>query len=694
MSFLNRVLTICIMIFFYLVHVPALSAAFQGPSETENKPSVGLSEDMGQAMMQEAAKVKEDLEQKAQSLFEREPPGWDFETIQYAYNAVLSLPSKVPDLWEQIGKEGRVLGLAGSLILLLFIATLLYSLLGQQRILRWVENKTLPLARRIPEGKYPLFQSGLKVAVSALIPLLLVCLFMLVDALIAYRAAWFQFTGRLLWLWVAAVLILRLLKESLTRDLFSATIRYGKKLYFWARFVLLYVVAVIAVFWAAEAFYMREDVLALLRTAISISIVFVLFQFFLRKTAFLSLFSDLPYSGYQIFVKYLGKYYYPLIMISFFATLLWSLGYGNLGRFLLAKIWFTAAIVLLIILFHGALGRWLERWSGRLDHSDEAADMMIRSLRALLLYGTIVASLIVVLNLLGLIGPLQGLMSFPIFTLGETPVSIWILLKAGLILLGFVFVSRPIQAYLDYSIYPALGIDPGLGYALNTFFKFVMFAMGFLISLEIVGINLRFLLVFAGAIGIGIGLGLQSMAANVISGFSIIFGGKIRKGDWIEVGGTMGTVTDIYLRATKVRNRDNIEYLIPNSDLISKTMVNYSLSSPMIRIELPVGVSYGTDPREVEGILLEIAEKEPLVSKHEKPAVRFVEYGDSSINFELLIWINVRDVPRRRVRSELYFSIFEAFKREGIEIPFPQRDIHVRSDIKAGEEEGAGGGLE
>ena len=149
----------------------------------------------------------------------------------------------------------------------------------------------------------------------------------------------------------------------------------------------------------------------------------------------------------------------------------------------------------------------------------------------------------------------------------------------------------------------------------------------------------------------------------------------------------MGIVTDIYLRATKVRTRDNIEYLIPNSDLISNTIINYSLSSPMIRIELPVGVSYGADPREVEKILLEIAEKEPLVSKHKKSVVRFVEYADSSINFELLIWINVRDVPRRRVRSELYFSIFEAFKKAGIEIPFPQRDIHVRSEIKAREEE-------
>jgi small-conductance mechanosensitive channel len=143
----------------------------------------------------------------------------------------------------------------------------------------------------------------------------------------------------------------------------------------------------------------------------------------------------------------------------------------------------------------------------------------------------------------------------------------------------------------------------------------------------------------------------------------------------------MGMVTDIYLRATKVRTRDNIEYLIPNSDLISNTIVNYSLSSPMIRIALPVGVSYSANPRDVERIIIEVAKKEQLVSDHEEPFVRFVEYGDSSINFELLVWIDVRSVPRRKVRSALYFAIFDEFKKTGIEIPFPQRDVHIRSKV-------------
>jgi len=170
----------------------------------------------------------------------------------------------------------------------------------------------------------------------------------------------------------------------------------------------------------------------------------------------------------------------------------------------------------------------------------------------------------------------------------------------------------------------------------------------------------------------------------------IIFGGKIRKGDWIEAEGTMGMVTDIYMRATKVLSRNNVEYLIPNSDLISKTIVNYSLSSPLIRISLPVGVSYSANPREVERILLEAAAKEPLVSKSEKPSVLFVGYGDSAINFELIICIDVWNTPPGRVRSALYFAIFDALGRAGIEIPFPQREVHIRSPLSAGEAAGNG----
>ncbi|MGD8992309.1 MAG: mechanosensitive ion channel [Desulfobacterales bacterium] len=650
-------------------------------SEKKNEPSIAISEEMDDVIIQEATKVKEEFQQKVRSLFDRLPLGWNFDTIIYLYQLALSLPGKLPAFTGFVIEQSRVLGVIGSILILVFIAAVLYSLMGQRRVMGWVEGRVEPLSAFIPEATYPFVMSGIKVVVSALIPLLLLGSFAVINAMIDYSAVWFQIIGRLLGLWAVGALLLRLLKESLTRDLFKATAQYGRTIHRWARLALLYVIFGMATYWTVEVFEIREDVLALLRFAITVSVTVVLLILHLNKNAFLSFLPELPIRSYVKFRKFLERYYFPLLFVSFAAALLWCFGYRALGQLVLIKIWFTAAAFVFIMFLYNTLDRYLNAWFQRLDYSDENARMFVSTLRSILKYAIIVATLIIVLNMLGLINPLQRVMSFPIFQLGDTTVTFWLIVIAILILMAIVYVSRLAQSYFDYKLYPSFGIDPGLGYALNTVVKYVSLGIGFLVALNILGINLRFLLVFAGAIGIGVGLGLQNMAANVISGFSIIFGGKIRKGDWIEVGSMLGEVTDIYLRATKLRTRDNIEYLVPNSNIISNTMVNYSLSSPLIRIELPVGVSYNADPRQVEKVLLAAAENEPLVDKSHMPVVRFVEYADNSINFELLVWINVRQTPRRRVRSNLYFAIFEELDKAGIEIPFPQRDVHMRSRV-------------
>jgi small-conductance mechanosensitive channel len=656
-------------------------AAESSPAETkQEKPTITISKDMDAAIVEEASRVKEDLKQQARSLFERQPLGWNWETIGYLSKWLLTLPQQLPEFSKQLVVHSRALGAAGSILIFVFLAAVVYSLLGRKRVLALIENRVKTLSAKLPGNVYPYFQALMRVVVTPLIPLILLGAFSLINALIHYRAAWFLFTGRLLWLWVLSALIIAILREILTRNLFDSMEEYGSIVFHITRLVILSVFVGLAVYWGAQAFELRTDVLAFLKFVISITVIFITFLLVLKKKAFLSLIPQLPYTVYNRFINWLTKYYYPLIIFSLLTALLWSVGYKQLGRVVLVKIWSTAlAFVMIMVLYHLLKGL-LQKWAEKTGRSDEAAHYLINALRTILTYATILATLIIVLNLLGLLNPLARILSFPVLQMGDTKITFWIIIRAVLILLGFVFGSRLMQAYLDYQVYPTLGIDTGLGYALNTFFKYLLIAIGFLIALNIVGIDLRFFLVFAGAIGIGIGLGLQSMAANVIAGFTIIFGGKIRKGDWIEMQGTLGMVTDIYLRAAKVRTRDNIEYLVPNSELISNIIVNYSLSSPMVRIDLPVGVSYDADPKEVERILMDVAEKEPLLSKDHKPAVRFVEYGDNSINFELLFWIDIQKHPRRRVRSALYFAIFEELKKAGIEIPFPQRDIHIRSN--------------
>jgi small-conductance mechanosensitive channel len=543
-----------------------------------------------------------------------------------------------------------------------------------------IETVVAPYRSNLPEGVYPFVLSALRLVIAALIPLVLLGIFSLISAMIAYRAAWFVLAGRALVLWAVGSLVIGLLRESLTSGLFKVTARYGRTVFQLTRLAVLYAMVGMALVWGAEAFSLRADVLALLKFIISISIVLVLFLLNLKKRAILSLVPELPYRSYRSFVRMMERYYFPFILFSLLLALLWCVGYRQLGRVVLVKVWSTVGAYLLIMgAYHILLGS-LKHWHGQTKSNDETAQFLYRSFKGLLVYATVLATVMVVLNLLGLLGMLQQAMSFPVFKIGEKWITFWIVVKAALILLTFIFASRLVQAYCDYKVYPRLGIDPGLGYALNTFFKYTSMAVGFLVSMKIVGIDLRLLLVFAGAAGIGIGLGLQSMAANVISGFSLIFGGKVRKGDWIEVGGTVGVVTDILLRATQIRSRDNVEYLVPNATFISSTIVNYSLTSVYIRTDLPVGVSYDADPHEVEKILLKVAEADPLVEKFRAPSVRFVAFGDNSINFELVYWIDVRRTPRRRVRSSLYFAIFDELKKAGIEIPFPQRDIHIRSN--------------
>jgi small-conductance mechanosensitive channel len=657
-------------------------AAGTNSKKADQKPPITITKDVGKAMSHRAEQVRQELEQRAASLFHREPLRFNWGTVTYLYDFLLGLPAKLPALTQKIIEHSRTLGIAGSLTVLIFFIALIYSLLGQKRIMAGMQSRLAPLKRYIPDSLYHPILPVIHVVVASLFPLLLLAAYALIDALIAYNAAWFLLIGRLLIIWAVAALVLRLLHELLTDGLIPTSGRHGRSLYGLSRWIVLYSVLGIALYQAAEVFHLRADVLALIRFAVSLSISLVLFLLLLKKKALLSLLPDLPRPSYQKFCRMLERYYFPLVFFCLVLALLWSVGFQSLGRIVLGKIWSSGAAYLIIMLLYNTAINALERWYARSDKSNEAAQLVFRSCKSLLRYGATILTILIVLNLLGLLVLVEHGLSFPVFRLGDTFVTPWTIIKAALILAAFAFTSRLIQAYLDYRIYPAVGVEPGLGYALNTFLKYLMLAIGLLVALNVIGLDLRFLLVFAGAIGIGIGLGLQNMTANVISGFSLIFGGKLRKGDWIEAGGTMGVVTDIFLRATKVRTRDNIEYLIPNSTFISGTLINYSLDSPLIRIHVPVGVSYDADPRQVEQILLDVARQEPSISKGKPPVVRFTEFGDNSLNFLLMVWIDVRTTPRRRVRSALYFTIFEEFKKAGIEIPFPQRDIHIRSTVE------------
>jgi len=669
-----------LLVFGVLILSGAALAADTPKAEPEpESPTIAVTENMGEALIKEAEQVKEDIQQQVVVLARWTPLGWDIETIDYLYTWLLSLPLRIPEFMQQVAVHSRVLGIVGSLVIFIFLAAVFYSLFGRNRVMQRIESAMQPIRNRIPEPLYPFFMAALRVVAAAAIPLLLLGAYSAINALITYKAVWFTLTGDLLLLWSLAALTIGLLRELLTRDLFKVTAAYGNRVFQIARLVLLYVMIGIVLYWAAEAFGFSKDVLAFLQSAISVSVVSVFLLLMLNKRALLSFLPPLPYRSYQNYVRLLDRYYYPLIGASFVLALLWCFGFREVGRLLLVKIWSTAGALILLSLAYHMLRIWLHRLAERLSTGEDSAQLLIRSVRSFLVYATAVTAAALLLNMVGLLAPIERVLSFPVVTVGKTGISIWVVLKAVLIIFFFIYASRLLQAYLDYKVYPAFGVEQGPGYAINTIIRLVFFGVGLLITLDTVGVDFGFLLVFAGAIGVGIGLGLQSMAANLISGFIIIFGGKVRKGDWIKVEESIGMITDIHPLSTRVRTRGNIEYLVPNSNLVSNTIVNYTLSSPTVWISLPVGVSYGSDPKQVERILMEVAQREPTVYRHDRPKVLFTEFADSSLNFELAVCIDARHQPEKVVKSNLYFTIFEEFKKAGIEIPFPQQEVHVRT---------------
>ena len=208
--------------------------------------------------------------------------------------------------------------------------------------------------------------------------------------------------------------------------------------------------------------------------------------------------------------------------------------------------------------------------------------------------------------------------------------------------------------------------------------KYFLIVAAIFIGLESVGINLTFFLAGSAALFVGIGLGIQDVFKDVIAGFILLFGKAIKVGDVIEVEGVVGRVTDIDFRVSKIVTRDDIDMLIPNTKLTNDMVINWSFNNELTRFKLEVGVAYGSNVKLVRDILLKVAKEHPEVSKIKSPFVRFVDFGNSSLDFELFFW-SENTFRIENILSDLRFDIDEQFRRNKVTIPFPQRDVHIRT---------------
>ncbi|MGI8772019.1 MAG: mechanosensitive ion channel family protein [Acidobacteriaceae bacterium] len=229
-------------------------------------------------------------------------------------------------------------------------------------------------------------------------------------------------------------------------------------------------------------------------------------------------------------------------------------------------------------------------------------------------------------------------LTLPIFLLGTVPVTVVFLLKIAVFLILLGLTASFMLQILQRRVLKHTPLAPAQQYAAAKVGSYLIFAVGLVIGLELLGLNLNSLVVVGGALGLGVGLGLQNVVANFVAGLILLFEQPIRIGDRIEVGDTYGDVIDIRGRSTWVRTNDNIVIIVPNSNFITHTVTNLTVNDPQVRIAVPVGVGYNSHPPTVREILLRLAGEHPAVLKDPPPMVIFNDLGDNSLNFILRVW--------------------------------------------------------
>lgn len=268
-------------------------------------------------------------------------------------------------------------------------------------------------------------------------------------------------------------------------------------------------------------------------------------------------------------------------------------------------------------------------------------------------------------------------LNHPILVINKSPVSLWVIMVNAFCVLAFFVITYKLKKWAIEILSKRYDVSLSDWRAVVTLVYYTVLGLGLVVFLQSTGLDLRLLTVLTGAVGIGIGFGMQFIFSNFISGIIILMEKPLRLGDRIEVGTVSGNVKSISVRATTIVTNDNVSIIVPNSDFISKQVINWSHSGNNVRISISVRVAYNSEPKLVEKLLREVALAEPGVLENPEPVVRLTEFGDSGLHFSLLVWTHEFSSRIGALRSRLNFGVLEAFREHKVAMPFPQRDIHI-----------------
>jgi potassium efflux system protein len=368
------------------------------------------------------------------------------------------------------------------------------------------------------------------------------------------------------------------------------------------------------------------------------------------------------------------------------------LGYMRLARLLVSGILIGGALALAfsasVLLLDGVAAFALRAWPLRLlQMVQHHRAMLERRTHHALVWLAVIGWLSRWLDYVGLLQPAlsfgEGALAARLQR-GSISISVGDLAAFFLTLWVAHILSAFLRFVLEEEVYPKKGIPRGLSYATSRLLHYLILALGFLVGLGVLGVDLTKVTVLASAFGVGIGFGLQNVVNNFVCGMILLFERPIHVGDMIEIGDLLGEVRRIGIRASTVRTRHGADIVVPNSQFITANVTNWTLSDPRRRIELPVGVNYSAPPSKVIAVLEAVARANPRILQNPRPRALFVGFGDSSINFELRAWTD-RVIDWAKIRSELAVAVYDAVQEAGMTFPFPQREVRMLRDPEVGE---------
>jgi small-conductance mechanosensitive channel len=294
-----------------------------------------------------------------------------------------------------------------------------------------------------------------------------------------------------------------------------------------------------------------------------------------------------------------------------------------------------------------------------------------------------------ILYFLGVLPEIHEALAHLYIPFGKTDVSLLTVFTGIAVVVVTIIVTLWISGMIEQRLALASHLDPNLRVVLSKFVRAVLIVVAVLVALEQIGFDLTLLTVFGGALGVGIGLGLQKLASNYIAGFTILLDRSIRIGDLVTIDNRTGVVSRATSRYVVVRSGDGVEAIVPNETVVTTTVLNHSYTSAKVRLAVQVQVSYGSDVEKALALLVEIAQREPrALGEAQAPKAFLVGFGDNGINLELGVWINDPHVGQLDLKSSINRAIVREFAANGIDIPFPRRDIRILDDVSLAQPRG------